>query len=249
MKGVILLVKDYPAYQSRPKKEIKSKGVVTVERPILFNTEMVQAILKGNKTQTRRAVKNLKLKVEGNYVSVYELHRKSDDVLVFGSAINDDCKQYIVNDYAPYQVSDVLWVRETFCYDDFDNGGETVYYKADFGERHIKELFTDCDMKWTPSIHMPRKAARLFLKVTNVRCERLQDITEDGAKAEGIKSYTKDGNVFKYCVSDDLWFSQKGTWQDMPRSAKEAFEKLWDSIYKSWLDNPWVWVIEFERMV
>lgn len=118
-------------------------------------------------------------------------------------------------------------------------------------------------MKWHPSIHMPKEAARIWLKCTDVRVERLQEITEIGAKAEGIRGYTKDGNLYKYAVTDDWWIDYHnkhkeivtGTWwQDMPRTAKDAFSYLWNSTIKKsdldlygWNANPWVWTIEYER--
>ena len=117
--------------------------------------------------------------------------------------------------------------------------------------------------RWHPSIHMPKAAARIWLKCTDVRVERLQEITESGAKAEGIRGYTKDGNLYKYAVTDDWWIDYHnkhkeivtGTWwQDMPRTAKDAFSYLWNSTIKKsdldlygWNANPWVWTIEYER--
>lgn len=117
--------------------------------------------------------------------------------------------------------------------------------------------------RWHPSIHMPKEAARIWLKCTDVRVERLQEITESGAKAEGIRGYTKDGNLYKYAVTDDWWIDYHnkhkeivtGTWwQDMPRTAKDAFSYLWNSTIKKsdldlygWNANPWVWTIEYER--
>lgn len=111
---------------------------------------------------------------------------------------------------------------------------------------------------------MPKNVARIWLKVTDVRVERLQEITEVQAQAEGIRGYSKDGNLYKYAVTDDWWidFHNKhkksffgGTWwQDMPRTARCAFLSLWNSTVKKsdldrygWHANPWVWVIEFEQ--
>ena len=206
-----------------------------MEKPILFSTEMVKAILEGRKTQTRRKIKfdlsNLETdKNDKTFAKLEDEYGDSHDLI----------------EYAPYHAGDTLWVRETFCYDDFDNGGETVYYKANFGERHIKELFTDCGMKWTPSIHMPRAAARLFLKVTDVRCERLQNITGDGVLKEGVKLACH--REFDNCSAYPCDFMHTG-------SCKDKFVTLWNSTVKKqdldrygWDSNPWVWVIEFERM-
>ena len=116
---------------------------------------------------------------------------------------------------------------------------------------------------WRPSIHMPKEAVRIWLKVTDVRVERLQEITEVQAQAEGIRGYSKDGNLYKYAVTDDWWINYHGKhkeittgtwWQDMPRTAREAFSYLWNSTIKKsdldlygWNANPWVWTIEYER--
>lgn len=112
---------------------------------------------------------------------------------------------------------------------------------------------------------MPRDAARIFLRVKNVRVERLKNITEEDAIAEGIRTYSKDGKLHKYAVSYDWWINYcnkhkkffSGTcWQEMPKNPLVAFMYLWNSITKKrdidkygWNANPWVWVIEFERMM
>lgn len=137
-----------------------------------------------------------------------------------------------------------------------------IMYKADCDEYRLDSLKL-AEFKWHPSIHMPKEAVRLFLRVKDVRVERLQDITKEQAKTEGIRGYSKDGNLYKYAVTDDWWIDYHnkhrksffGTWwQDMPRTAKDAFPYLWNSTIKKsdldrygWDANPWVWVIEFER--
>ncbi|MEG6615358.1 hypothetical protein V6C27_02795 [Peptococcaceae bacterium 1198_IL3148] len=131
----------------------------------------------------------------------------------------------------PCQVGDILWVRETWCIDDLTP--DDIYYRADYTDREAKELFGDTGLYWRPSIHMPRKVARLFLRVTNVRVERLQDITEGDARVEGFRdSFDLLSDTFYPCGYH--------------------FVETWDSIYAkqgySWDANPWVWVIEFERV-
>ena len=171
-------------------------------KPILLSTPMVQAILEGNKTVTRRII-------------------KTD-----GSPIK-----------AKYEIGDVLWVRETFI-DESDFGESPNYvYKADCPNYQMVS-----GAKWKPSIFMPREVCRLFLKITNIRVERLQEITEDDAEKEGIKEFTKDGVLCKYGL--DRW-----QWADMPKTPKEAFKVLLESIngINNWESNPFVWVIEFER--
>lgn len=127
------------------------------------------------------------------------------------------------------------------------------FLKGKFEERMVSHVVYAADYSdgswagaWRPSIHMPRTAARLFLKITDIRVERLQDITEEDAKGEGIRAFTKDGELYKYCHIDDF------VWRDGVRTAKEAFQNLWDSIGaksgNEWDVNPWVWVVEFERV-
>jgi hypothetical protein len=226
------------------------KGKMSI-KPILFNTEMVRAILNGRKTVTRRIIKphNVAVAKRNNY-------QQRDGLWIDFTTDNPDNKghikdysvspcwssiDYYINHYAPYQIDDILYVRETWmnpceectCID--CNGciyGAGYRYKVDY---RIKD---DIE-KWRPSIHMPKEAARIWLKVTNVRVERLQDITDDQAKAEGANC--KDGKNI-------------GIEEKMSRTAIDRFKEIWDSTIKKsdidrygWDANPWVWVIEFER--
>lgn len=207
--------------------------------PILFNMKMVRAILDGRKSCTRRIIKP---QPQG-YFEVSE-----EPLYIYDT----DGKQGKIT--PPYQPGDILYVRETFI----QAAAHIFWYKAD------DKPWMSKDLLWKPSIHMPKEAARIWLKVTDVRVERLQEITEAQAQAEGIRGYSKDGNLYKYAVTDDWWidFHNKhrksffwGTWwQDMPRTAKDAFSYLWNSTIKKsdltcygWDANPYVWVIEFER--
>ncbi|MDD4804306.1 MAG: hypothetical protein PHN69_03955 [Candidatus Pacebacteria bacterium] len=196
-------------------------------KPILFNTEMVKVILEGRKTVTRRPIKlDLGLadtdKNDSSYLKIQDKYGDFHDA-------KDLCR---------YKVGDILYVRETWLrcdlVDESDNiiEKDTVLYKAD--EPNIPSWGTEeyKHYKWKPSIHMPKELARIFLKVTNVRVERLQDIKEEQAVAEGVKAYGSNN-----C---------SGT------SARIAFAELWDEIEKTkyeWRANPYVWVIEFERLV
>lgn len=180
------------------------------ELPILLNTEMVRAILDGRKSCTRRIVKFLPDKNPNRTGYI-----KDGNMLYNGT--NEPCIKK-----APYQPGDILYVRETFI----QAAAHTFWYKADDKSWMSKYLL------WKPSIHMPKEAARIWLKVTDVRVERLQEITEIQAQAEGCNSGLLTG----------------------PCSAKGQFENLWNrTIKKSDLDvygwdaNPYVWVIEFER--
>lgn len=184
--------------------------------PILFNTEVVRAILDGRKTVTRRIpAASIRDKWEG-----YSEYMR---LLAAPGSINLMENEFY-SLYPPYQRGDILNVRETWCY--HKNAKNLWYgYRAD-GD------FRDVDLKWRPSIHMPKEAARIFLRVIDVRVERLQNITEEQAQKEGCNSGLLTG----------------------PCSARGQFEELWNSTIKrsdrdvySWKANPWVWVIEFER--
>lgn len=125
----------------------------------------------------------------------------------------------------PYQLEDILYVRETWCKSPFT---DNYIYRADgerelFSQSYDSEIMDDTVWTWKPSIHMPKEAARIFLKVKDVLVERLQDIDDDGVVAEGLKI----GYPF-----DELWNS----------TIKKADTELY-----GWDANPWVWVIEFER--
>lgn len=139
-------------------------------------------------------------------------------------------------------------MRETF----FTYKGR-YYYKADGNHEKLDELVGASFFKWRPSIHMPKEAARLFLRVTDVRVERLQDITDAGAIAEGI--YQVAADVF---INGGNWTYERSpaighVWADGPRYCFRW--GLWDATIKrtdlplyGWDANPWVWVIEFERI-
>jgi hypothetical protein len=198
------------------------------EKPILFSTEMVRAILDGRKTQTRRVVKPQP-----------KTHHRSDTRLHFYPRTSNnwevkdiwagDCFSILDSFKCPYgKVGDLLWVRETF--------GQGVsgkfYYKADKG------IADKIVLSWKPSIFMPKDAARIWLRITDVRVEKLGEITEGDAVAEGI-SIQSTGY---YC-----WHPDESL-VDSACEAGDAFRKLWQSIngHDSWNANPWVWVIEFE---
>jgi hypothetical protein len=194
--------------------------------PILFNTEMVQAILDGRKTQTRRICKHQ-----------YWSHSELTDVNRNGIFQKVDRRVS-----CPYgNVGDVLWVRETWCLT--TPYGPEEYY---FGYKTSSQTEIKASEKynyyspdeWKPSIHMPKEACRIFLRITNIRVERLQDISEDDAIKEGVQ---KIAYGYKH-------YTFKGA---SAEHARHSFLTLWKSINgsESWEANPWVWVIEFERTV
>lgn len=207
------------------------------ERPILFNASMVRAVLDGRKTQTRRVVQGL------------------DDNNWLAGASN-----HIVHsvDHCPYgQPGDRLWVRETWgahwMYDDVppreipDDGEALVHYPAD-GYVTQGAMGPDHFRKNRPSIHMPRWASRITLEITDVRAEKLQDISEYDVIAEGLTMLSKDyGRTFKFGIaeSDGLPDESAWQWKEWEQSALDAFAKLWRSTGGNWDANPWVWVVTF----
>lgn len=196
-------------------------------KPILFNTEMVRAILDGRKTVTRRLVKFLSRK-NPNWTGYVK------DGLMLYNGRNEPCIKK-----APYQPGDILYVRESYSELSFG-----YVYKAD-GENidHLGNV-----IKWHPSIHMPKEAARIWLKVTNVRVERLHEITEGGALREGAQGIRCNHVALGVHGCTDC---MNTGWIEPPQI---GFMQIWDSTIKKtdldrygWDANPWVWVIEFER--
>lgn len=187
-------------------------------KPILFNTEMVRAILDGRKSCTRRLVKFFS--GENPRWTGY-----IKDGLMLYNGRNEPCIRK-----APYHPGDILYVRETWG-EGYEEG--TYIYRASDKMACLPTFKESSKLIYHPSIHMPKEAARIWLKVTNVRVERLQDIDGKGCVKEGIEE-----EHLKY-VGDEF--------------VKGMFHDLWDSTIKksdldrySWDANPWVWVIEFE---
>lgn len=210
------------------------------ERPILFSTPMVQAILDGRKTQTRRVVKPQppRCTENGTPYSGFQATTLPIETGYDLTAYMDNPK-YIGK--CPYgNPGDRLWVRETWA--DLktlsDDNLKGIIYRADGIDHYGNEdgyVDTSSEyMKWKPSIFMPKHACRLFLEVIDVRIERLQNITEEDAEKEGIQ-FLRD-------IPD----------ADETLTSKELFMCLWDSINEkrgySWESNPWVWVVEFRRI-
>lgn len=195
-------------------------------KPILFNTEMVRAILDGRKSCIRRICK------DANECTVpdmdyYDPDKRTYAVHNYADKKHTD-KLSIAERTCPICPGDILYVRETW-----HKGLERYIYRANYSDtekfyRDGKEI----EMKWHPSIHMPKEVARIWLKVTDVRVERLQDISGESLTKEGI----------------DLFQS------NYVRVAFDEFKNIWNSTIKKsdldrygWNANPWVWVIEFER--
>lgn len=205
--------------------------LLTMAKPILLNTEMVKAILDGRKTQTRRAIKFPRyIKDDGEKLILLE----------DGGGYSDDwtIQSLIANGYmsSKYQVGEILYVRETWCFiSDWCDVDESVgvpdgyIYKTDFWESLEQP-------KWHPSIHMPKQAARIFLRVTDVRVERLQQITKEDVKNEGVYVETNNSGVMHKIMFAKLW-----------DSTLTAPNKFMSSPYR-WERNPWVFVYEFEKV-
>lgn len=186
-------------------------------RPILMSAPMVRALLAGLKTQTRRTVKPQPDWSDGKLAAQFT----PDDQRLGRLGKIIEC---------PYGASgDLLWVRETFC-DDWQDR-QAIEYRADGG---LDADMIDAGCKWRPSIFMPRAASRLTLRITDVRVQRLQDISEVDARAEGAPPSHPSIDA----VSREFGYA------DFPRS---WYAQLWDSINGPgrWEANPWVWCVSF----
>lgn len=221
-------------------------------RPILFNGEMVRAILDGRKTCTRRVVKTKRKDACGFYVT-----KNADGSFAGVYEYDEDERMFETPLMSPYQPGDILYVRETWT----EECGK-YYYRADYDSDYLDPCetlsggypascrnyagcygctATSTRIHWHPSIHMPKEAARIWIQVTDVRAERLQDITEAGALREGAI----DNRGLIHSPDNEY---------DCIHTAREHFKEIWDSTIKKadldcygWDANPWVWVIEFER--
>lgn len=225
--------------------------------PILFNTEMVRATLDGRKTCTRRSVsfrQFLGMLPDKCKNAAPDEFLKGKRMMFKPYCDMTDAELIMTAYKAPYESGDILYVRETWCALPVNEAGHmrghsVYYYKADGDLR--PEGWRG---KWKPSIHMPKEAARIWLKVTDVRVERLQDITEDQTEEEGFLFTPPCLHLTgeNYCDIDGPCTSEI-KYCDM--GAGELFGTvLWNSTIKKsdldrcgWDANPWVWVTEFER--
>lgn len=192
-------------------------------RPILFNGDMVRAILDGRKTQTRRP---MKVQPPSGYGFPGKITNRNE--LTFGFA-GDAPDLFSVK--TPHgQPGDLLYVRETFY-----SGPNKIAYAADNVELPSTARVPGFGPK-KPSIHMPRWASRLTLRITDIRVERVQDIDDKGCLQEGIKFEL--GGVKDYMNNGFPFCGEYGY--------RNSFKSLWNSIYANWESNPWVWATEFE---
>lgn len=218
-------------------------------KPILFNAEMVRAILDGRKTCTRRVIKpqpqsRLCYTYAGSHNDCIGkwtypnrgAHKLWGEEYKLPENIKDEELSKRWN--PPYHTDDILYVRETWS-EGYEDG--TYIYRADDKLADLPTFKESSKLIYHPSIHMPKEAARIWLKITNVRVERLQDITVDGCHREGI-------NIETSAVTDGETLNRKHDF------SLEKFETLWNSTVKKsdidrygWNANPYVWVIEFDR--
>ncbi|MCJ5927650.1 morphogenetic protein [Klebsiella pneumoniae] len=226
------------------------------ERGMIFNSEMVRAILSNRKTQTRRI---MKVQPESNQLGLLLItdSTKHNDIGKYhwaeSNATGNHARSKLFS--CPFgAVGDRIWVRETWS-SDFANyyPNDRVWYAADNnrqldidmvdGVRGIYSPESDVHVpfRWHPSIHMPRWASRILLEITDVRVERLNAISEEDATAEGVPPA---GSLLPDYLGTFL--TPKGDFA----TAKVAFQRLWESIYgeESWKANGWVWVISFKRV-
>ena len=221
------------------------------ERPILFSAPMVRAILEGRKTVTRREVKPQP--PEGHKWRGWVVDSTCSREI--GTASWGDgtgaLQRNSVYARCPYgKPGDRLWVRETFIdlrgtgvehRPDPDGPLQRYAYAADCRPgSHSDEARKDFGLKYKPSIHMPRAACRILLEITDVRVERLQDITEEQAKAEGVRLYSDHAELGD-------WWHVEGV-ETYSADPRKSFELLWSSVGGDWQANPWVWVVEFKRV-
>lgn len=201
------------------------------EKPILFSGAMVRAILDGRKKQTRRIIKDYKItRLSSRHEFATSGPHHLSEKETPGYAYVELESGALVGLPCPYgQPGDRLWVREAFMLIDNRDGGRHIKYKAGGPDFVFRAGNGDDDWrgasKWTPSIHMRREYSRILLEITNVRVERVQDISNHDAKQEGVPAGV---------------------------SPRAEFVWLWNSINAArgygWEVNPWVWVIEFRRI-
>lgn len=216
--------------------------------PTLFSTEMVEAILAGRKTMTRRIVTQRNCKLTTKFENINLASATSN--YPFGFSACGNTRGDLVYGVEPiWSVGDILWVRETF-----EHGCMGGYiYKAGRTDEE-KEAYKKAGYKWKPSIHMPCEACRIRLRIVDVKAEYIEDISKEDAIAEGIETWVEKWcGIRRYRYYPNLG----GFWDDgeMQRlggvhPAIASFRSLWSMIYghANLMSNPLVWAIKFERL-
>ncbi|HDU4418954.1 TPA: hypothetical protein RFT07_002437 [Klebsiella aerogenes] len=235
------------------------------ERGMIFNGEMVRAIIDGRKTQTRRIVKG----TDGAVKFCKEWDINGEEIfVVLGEKDHTGMNPVLGAISCPFGgIGDRIWVRETWSdvnlegipavayradgdvyslMDDesfLDEDGAFNYDEPRVTKYHFAAWYSDLiggiEGDWRPSIHMPRWASRILLEITEVRVERLREISQADAEAEGVGKLKKG-----------FWKNYQPGWTEFQLTARGSFATLWKSIYgdESWYADPWVWVIEFKRI-
>ena len=221
-------------------------------KPIIFSAPMVRALLEGRKTQTRRL---LKIKGKKGFFQFGVSDTKGYD-WTFRRAdhVWEDYRHEKLLGLLPIQLADRLYVREAFRCNGWATDVASIFYRASEGEGYTAmcEQFPVAgkiplrpDRKWSPSIHMPRWASRLTITITDVRVQRLQDISEADAVAEGIErlhgGYHDDDDVYLNYLRKSDGFGGSG-------AGRASFRTLWNSLYgpEAWDANPWVVAYSFD---
>ena len=237
---------------------MKREELLQAAKPILFNTDMVRAILDGRKTVTRRRPSK---RIEDKWFDYTEWVTA---VKTPGSTSLTEKEFY--EEYPPYHTDDILYVREAWGISNLNYDEKVAYivYKASENEKYegcravklpedkfekLYDYMAENNPDWRPSIHMPKEAARIFLRVTDVRVERLKDMTDKDALKEGAQGVKCDhAGLGAYGCTDCM----NTGWLEPPIL---EFIGIWESTIKKsdisrygWCANPWVWVIEFERV-
>ena len=218
-------------------------ALMVMEKPILFSTKMVQAIMAGNKTMTRRVIKQ-----SGGWDANWNVCPVKEEFIDGIQRYEMRCgSQYSLPWFkCKWQVGDVLWVKETFkaCTVNWQ-----PMYKADYDENSTDyKEWKERGGKWKPSLFMPRKLARIFLEITDIKVERVQDISEQDAITEGIKFIEGEhiAGGERYTGNYYENYLPTGYISLLP---KDSFKSLWISINgkESWDSNPWVFAITFKQ--
>lgn len=219
-------------------------------KPILFSAPMIRALLSGAKTQTRRMLRPQPEPHEWQGMRGYSLEWRNphDFMWLLVHRIPQNPVPIGRRFRCPYGApGDLLWVRETWQAADGNKRAARIVSqpRPDFGWVEYAATCDDCPSRWRPSIHMPRWASRLTLRITDVRVQRLQDISEKDAIAEGVEgAFVEDGRYWRnYGLSDE-----EAACSPMLNFPTESFRTLWESINGkgSWGTNPWVWALTFD---
>ena len=213
-------------------------------KKIMFNDRfgLTQAVLEGRKTMTRRIIKCPRT-FRGEWVAGFNIHRSPSDkkIVGFPCMYDADEREFDMGEILPkYELGEVVAIAQSY---------KDLGYDPDSLDRDPKDLGIRGFMKhsagWNNKMFVSAAACKKHIRITGVKCERLQDISEADCLKEGIIKYTKDGTVFKYDLSDRF---EMFSWQDMKRSPREAFSALIDKVSGkgAWECNPFVWAYEFE---